>query len=655
MLADALEAAAEKAAAEKAAAETEDPPGAVAEAVETEESVTEKSDTEKPDTEIPLEIVSKYLKLEPLPSNSSNLKSLTKAEKQELEEYLQIEKDGGWREDWIGNLAFADKDIPNPDAKSREKGKKPLFRWAEKSKVGLKLLNNLVRFVYGLDETPEQAKKVLASADPLSAHSIQDAVRRVSYDPVVLQEDGWTTTKSSSSIGSSGGPYRIGEMVFWQGYTGVVIAYIHDDHLGDLWKAMWLEEFDTFDLEAEELDEARKKYERRKKLKEQKMVSSPTKQSNTDVQGTRRSGRNLSAEFSVKGIEHGIVLAVSYSRGSRPGVFWPARVVHFSEMKSSQFKRGSQKQKIEVVFLAPYWNAAPNTSRSGKESYSETLSRHGNSIFNSGPLFEVETIDASEESIQEYPYDGSKGLDIDQLRTSFKFVGLPKAAFSRFVDSHRLALGLKNYSQKVMKSTSGIDELHLTSASLFEAHPIAAKTCDFPAAVLHLPFEHILSELPDIDSDDPDPYYDDLKTNEEPVVQLGAILDSMKPPNCWGLGKGEGKSDTESPQRISHPNSFASPLIPLKLETVDGEISPVTLDRFTTGLSALNALLSETDDESSMSALLLKNLNQLLSKVPSDSSEVKKLSTEVKRSRCNALVKLWIVVKVRDSLKSYNI
>ena len=40
------------------------------------------------------------------------------------------------------------------------------------------------------------------------------------------------------------------------------------DDIGDLWKAMWLEEFDTFDLEAEELEDAKKRYARKMKQKE---------------------------------------------------------------------------------------------------------------------------------------------------------------------------------------------------------------------------------------------------------------------------------------------------------------------------------------------------------------------------------------------------
>jgi hypothetical protein len=594
-----------------------------------------------PDGKIPDEIVSKYLALGALPSKVDPLKCLTNAEKRELENCFQIDKHG-WREDWIGNLAFADQDIANPDGKSRAKGKKALFRWAEKGKLSRKLLNNLLRIVYNLKETPQQAKNVLASADPKSVHDIQDAVRRVSYDPIVLRQDGWTTAKSSAPIGASGGPYRIGEMVFWQGYTGVVIAYLHDDHLGDLWKAMWLKEFDTFDLEAEELDDAKRRHDRRNKLKEQKEAP---KQAQTENEGARRSGRSSSADFTVKGIEHGIVLGVSYSRGSRPGVFWPARVMHFSEMRS-QARRGSQKQKVDVVFLAPYWNATPSSSSGRKESYSESLSRHGSSIFSSGPLFELETIDASYESIQEYPYSGNGGLDIDQLRTSFKFVGLPKAAFPRYVDAHRLALGLRTHSQNVMKSTVNSDDLHLTTAGLFEAHPIAAQTAHFPEAILHLPFHHILSQLPGTDSEDSSNPFDDSESNEEPVLRFGAMLDSMKPPNCWGLGEDVNRT-TETPQGATMTAIFfRSSKISLNIDA-SGDVPSVSLDQFTSGLTSFNSLLSENDKESSMCALLVQNLSQLLGKIPIDSSEFQSLSLDVKRDRCKALIKLWIAVKVR--------
>jgi hypothetical protein len=605
-------------------------------------------------------IVSKYIALTAVPRKLSPLPPLKNSEKKELETCLEIGREESWRDDWIGNLAFADKDVVNPDGKSRDKQKKPLFRWAEQGKNGLKILNNLMRFVFHLKETPPQAKKILANADPKSVASIQDAVRRVSYDPVVLREDGWTTEKSSEPIGASGGPHRIGEMVFWQGYEGVIIAYIHDHDLGDLWKAMWLEEFDTFDLEAEELDDAKRKYNRRMQRetaaqegtsnpKNTSSQSSSSAVSKATTETTRRSGRNPSADFSVKGIEHGIVLAVSYSRGARPGVFWPARVMHFCEMKSygSQTKRGSQKQKVDVVFLAPYWNAPPAIASGRRsESYAESLSRHGSSIFSSGVLFEVESIDASEDTIQEYPHDSGADLDIDQLRVSFKFAGLPKAAFSRYVDSHRLALGLRTYSEKVLKSTA-ITDLERTTAGLLEAHPMAAQAPSFPLAVLHIPFEHILSQLPALDRESSTISFDEFTANEEPALQLGKILDSMKPPFCWGMGGDTNSDETSSPEAGARRSLITSP--PLAFSFDEGsDASPVTIDRFISDLSSLQTLLSCSEDESSMSCLLGHNLNQLLKKIPHHASEFKNLSVESKLNRAKALVKLWIVVKVRE-------
>lgn len=587
------------------------------------------------------EIVSKYVEMAPLPDNVTPLNPITNAEKKELENGLQIRKNGGWREDWIGNLAFADEDIPNPDTKSREKGKKSLFRWAERNKHSKKLLNNLLRAVYNLGETPEHARKILASANADSVDSIQGAVRRVSYDPEVLRQDGWITAKSREPIGASGGPHRIGEKVNWQGYPGVVIAYDHDEHLGDLWKAMWLEEFDTFDLEAEELTDAKKRYDKRKKQREQK--EKPQQSQPATLSASRRSGRTSSPDFTVNGIEHGIVLAVSYSRGSRPGVFWPARVMHFSEMKS-QSKRGSQKQKVDVVFLAPYWNAAAALTNNRKEAYSDTLSRHGNSIFSSGPLFELETIDASQDSIQEYPYDGNNGLDIDQLRSSFKFIGLPKAAFPRFVDAHRLALGLREYSKNVMKSTVNSDDLHLTTAGLFEAHPIAAQAAQYPDAVLHLPFDHILSQLPHPDEEEKSHGLDDLDPSEEPVLKLGSMLELMKPPRCWGFEIGKGTTIPETPDRKPAPKVFKTPPVLLNFDMRQGSD---LLDRFTVGLPSRDSFLGGSDNESSKTFLLKKSLDQLLALTPSDSEDFRALPIDVKQTQRRALVKLWVSVKVR--------
>eukprot|EP00957_Ditylum_brightwellii_P183728 13994016-Ditylum_brightwellii.AAC.1 len=58
------------------------------------------------------------------------------------------------------------------------------------------------------------------------------------------------------------------------------------------------------------------------------------------------SSRRFSASttFTVDGIEHGIILAMPVHQNARIGVFWPARVMHISEIKalgSQQFPRRS--------------------------------------------------------------------------------------------------------------------------------------------------------------------------------------------------------------------------------------------------------------------------------------------------------------------------
>ena len=600
-------------------------------------AVKQESDSE---TAVSGPVVSQLVDMPSLPRKVEPLRPLTNAERKELESYLEFNKEENWREDWMGNLCFVDKEINNPDVKTRERGRKALFYWAAKGKTSLKLLNNLVRYVYNLSDAPLQAKKILANADASSAKSVQEAVRRVSYDPVVLQHDGWTTIKSEEPIGASGGPFRLGDRVIWQGSEGVVIAYVHDPDIGDLWKAIMIEELDTFDLEAEELEDGRKRFQRRMQSSKKANPSEPGPNGKQESNLEKRIGRSAVSEFSVQGIEHGIVLAVSYGKGARPGVLWPARVQHFSELpQNGSQKRLTGKQKVEVVFLAPYWNAQANDGRARSESYADSLQRHGSSIFSSGPLFEIESIEASPDSIIEYPYEPQRGLDIEELSTSFRFNGLPKAAFSRFVQSHRLALALKTYSQDVMKSTAA-SEIDRTTANLFEAHALAGQTANFPPEVLHLPFSYILSQLPVID-------YDVIDTSsEEPILQIGVILESMKPPSSWG----QGHSVPSNVQKATLESGilmkpFGSPSsLALKMAS-SSSVNSVSFDQFLSGLSSLSNVLSNESEP--MSALLIQNLRMLLSKIPQGSDESAIFSVEQRHERLEALVKLWIVVKVR--------
>lgn len=66
----------------------------------------------------------------------------------------------------------------------------------------LRGLELLFRFVYNMKGTPAMAKKILAYALQRPADSVEqrlgfivDAIQRVSFDPAVLRQDGWTIKK----------------------------------------------------------------------------------------------------------------------------------------------------------------------------------------------------------------------------------------------------------------------------------------------------------------------------------------------------------------------------------------------------------------------------------------------------------------------------
>lgn len=480
------------------------------------------------------EIVSRYVKLDELPSPKVTLTKLTQTEIAELELALQLDtniEDEGWKDDWNGNLMLITKDISNPVSKRRKPGKsewtQPLWEWAKIGGSNMRLARNLLAFVYHTKGTPPTAKRIFAHVSKQTEEDpyfdIFEHVKRVTYDPSVLREDGWTTAKSTHPEGASGGSFHIGKLVYWQGYDAVVIAYVHDDEFGDLWKAMWFEGFETFDLEAEELTAATKKWERRNKVKAENVNAR-----STAIVSTPSSRFAAASSFSVDGIEHGVVLATTYNPQARQGVFWPARIMHLSELDTtkSQNKRNASKGKICVVFLCPYWNS--NVSR-GKSS--------GPGTFADSPLFEMEAIEVSEQAIQKYTYDGENGLNIRQLRGAFRFTGLPNHLFSRFLNSHRLALALKTYAQSELK----VVRSHQASAALFDTHILAVHTAQFPPALLHLPFNYLLSKLPVPDEEKS--ASQEVEDKIEPVLKLTEILNAMAPPRCWGQ-----EDDTVTPK-----------------------------------------------------------------------------------------------------------
>lgn len=601
-----------------------------------------------------VEFISTLVSLPEL-SQKARLTALSVQELSELEVALEITEEDGWREDWSGNLAFTDKEVLNPKKTRNGVGtagtfRQPLYIWAQNDNpVALRIWHNLFRYVYHLKDTPAMAKTILANADAKDSVAMEQGFRRVSYDPKVLQQDGWTTAKASEPVGATGGAYRIGDHVRWQGSDGIVIAYIHDQDLGDLWRGIWLDEaLECFDMEAEELHDARKKWERRAKA-----ASGPSSkgQKKDKENQSRRSHRySAASDFQVNGVEHGIVLAASFARGARPGVYWPARVMHASEAVTSQggkSRRGAPRQRLDLVFLAPYWNSPSNAgvtvpsanSRQRVESFAESLSRHGESLFSTGPLFDVESVDVSDEMIEEYPYDGKDGgINIDQLRVAFRFTGLPKAAFPRFLDSHRLALALKTFAQERLPPRTS-DQ---ASAGLFETHPMSVLAPMFPPEVLHLPYPFILSQLP------PPPIEQSVNNGEqrhlEPILRINTIVSAMKPPSCWGKGMLTTDTSPESPSTRIITRVAESPYIDtgaLLRQSNQGEGQSVDLDQFIRDLLALKDAV--TGKQSPALEAMFQNLQQLLSLASPGFADV---STEERKLKSRAIVKTWVFAKV---------
>jgi hypothetical protein len=589
------------------------------------------------------------------------LRSLSTAERIQLERLFEFDNranDETWPEHFMDVVALTnDNVVENPDGRDGERSKKrTLLDWVgintdindvstdnnnggsstvSISNNSLDLISHVLRHVYNYKKIPKQAKLILANIDMNSPRSIAEAIGRLSIDPIVLQQDGWTTMKASEPMGASGGAYRIGEKIWWEGYVGVVIAFVHDNDIGDLWKGMWIEDLKPFDLEPEELANSRKKYERKK------AAQSSSDQKRKLIKNTAK------VEFEVDGIEHGIILATSFARGARPGVFWPARVMHASELVGAQNKRGRNKKKVDVVFLAPYWNSNHTMMKSGGgggggrrvEALSDSVVRHGEALFSSGPLFEVEIIDADDTSIERYPYDVESGLDIDSLRLSFKLMGLPKDAFSRFLDSHRLALGFRTFSQFEMKSTRASDS-DRASTALLEGHPLAVHTAHFPASALQLPFIHMLSQLPHHEKQTfrPKTYPGDMAKGE-PALQFGRILDSMKPPACWGLNSDGTSEVKESPQfysTVSSPISFSR-------KGKGSKDDPYDTGRFIVGLSSLHSLLSENSPTSN---ILKNSLNELVIADAKCSSLQQLHGSEARKKYLRSMNRTWIIVKV---------
>ena len=512
--------------------------------------------------------IAEIIKLEEIPTSVEHLECLSLRDMAELESSLQIgdtysyNDDDGWKPDWGGNLLLYEKNvIVNKGYLASQPNAKPVHvkycDWvaSQASYNKLRGLELLLRFVFNMKDTPAAAKKILAHALHRPAESAEqrlqfiiDATQRVSYDPAVLQQDGWTTEKVDSP--EKGEAFHIGRRIMWQRHEAIIVAYTPDETYGGLWKGVYTEDLETFDLEPGELQSGIKKWDnKQKQLLKQKTTRATPPMGSTRFAATKN--------FTVDGIEHGIVLAVPTARAAQ-GVLWPARVRHVVEGTSiATGKRTSAKNIIQVVFLAPFWNGqvlGNKASDASKDPYSL------------GPLFEFDNIEINEYTVQKYPFEK---VSVENVQGSFRFLGLPNAVFARYLDSHRLAVALKIYAIKhISIDTRSEDQIH-ASASLTESHACSVRTAIFPQVALTVPFDYILSKLPhplelasamSTDGDDAD---------VEPTIDIQAIIHAMDPPSCFGMRKpstpqfGESLLTPECPKSalLQSPNPTFTPAV----------------------------------------------------------------------------------------------
>jgi hypothetical protein len=392
---------------------------------------------------------------------------------------------------------------------------------------------------------------------------------------------------------------------------------------------MWIDDHDTFDLEADELQDALYAWE--KKVGKKKSSRSSSASSTRGVSYSHRFEFNRN--FTVDGIEDGIILAKSFNvRAARP---WPARIMHVSEMKdlgitSGSRSRSSSKTEIHVIFLAPYWNA--------QRAKSEGSAPAAKDSFSTGPLFEVETIEVSPETVMKYPYTTESGmLDIDKIRNEFSFLGLPKAAFRRFLDSHRLAMALKAYAQK-HNLVSGPSNAIEAMSSLTDTHPLSIRTFLFPEALLNIPFGYVLSKFPDPAERKIGESIDALV---EPMMRLDQMLKSIAPPHCWEL----------EPKPIISPVKLRS-----GLSRIDSALTPevkpgkvvLKIDNFAS--ATLLDYIHQSSDDHTMRVLkeylvaLVSGLNSMVSET--ENAATADMST--RQSRLSSFLTQCLAAKVRN-------
>ncbi|GMI01708.1 hypothetical protein TrLO_g11128 [Triparma laevis f. longispina] len=482
---------------------------------------------------------------------------LPQSEKDFIARCLQLEFREGkfdWPEDWSGNLTLFFKDIQINSSNGGDDNHIVTRGFAEHYQDHWRVLIKFFALVIKLEDMPAEAIRILTYAAARDSETtaqkygfMVEAVQMTLFDKKVLQEDNWQTTPSvlqQDTVDEGGnvvrgmdhgGTHFIGRSVYWVGSEAIVVAFVRDDEIGDLWKVKWVNEIDTCDLEHSELVKGLKSWDRHLARKQKTTgVGAGWKHGESHYTNKKSKTRHGDPEYSVPGIERGLVMARSSHASARPDILWPARVMHHNELKLVlNNKRGRLKENgthsVELVFLCPYWGQAPGTSVQ-KTGWQYPMAS----------IFETENVEANKNSIQ--VYDDMKEINVAELRSSFALTGLAKNLFKYYVDAHRISLGFLNYAKTSLQPPQEANIPTSDIAELQGCHVMSLRTAEFPTSLLELPWGSVLHGL---DNSFAQNGTDQIR---EPPLNLRGMLASLERPNSIG-GPDLDFADTDAPVR----------------------------------------------------------------------------------------------------------
>jgi len=272
--------------------------------------------------------------------------------------------------------------------------------------------------------------------------------------------------------------------------------------------------------------------------------------------------------FVVPGVDTGIVLASTSSTFARSDVMWPARICHEDETRGGRFKK-SGPHSVVVVFLSPYWQHSQafgnGVGGGGQHSKSSSNTSATNAAAAAAAeLFDYEQVDASPTTLGQYPHSGAS-LDLEDLKTSFRLTGLSKSHFSSYVNAHRLALGLRSFSSSRLAPEASAADSFSMLAQLQDCHVMSMRTPTFPPALLGLPWDHVLKQLPPVNLEE-----SAVVLGNEPALNLSALLQCMGPAVSLSAGAAAGAAAAASGADLSR----AAPANPLL--STDSALTTIT-------------------------------------------------------------------------------